>query len=319
MKVIDFHCDTLLKLYDNKIDNSLYKNNFTVDIERLLKGNYSAQFFAVFIDIKKYKDPLQTFLDINDMFSKEVLLNKDAISLATDYTSFIENHSANKLSAFLTIEEGQVLMGEINNLDVIYNKGVRLLTLTWNYKNDLGYPNFDFKYKDKGLTPFGKDVVERMKELKMIVDVSHLSDGGFFDVCDILKSPFVASHSNARAITNHPRNLTDIMIKTLGNLGGVTGINFCNKFLGQSTVSKIEDMIEHIKHIVNVGGIEVLSIGSDFDGIDNEVEIKDCSYLDMLYLSLKKAGFKEEQIEKIFYKNAIRVIKDTLGVSGNEF
>ncbi|MPM36139.1 hypothetical protein SDC9_82734 [bioreactor metagenome] len=151
-----------------------------------------------------------------------------------------------------------------------------------------------------------------MNELGMIIDVSHLNDGGFYDVSRNSKKPFIASHSNARNVTGASRNLTDDMIKVLGNHGGITGINFCKFFLGESKISKVDDIIKHIKHIVNVGGIDVVAMGSDFDGIPDDLEMKDISQMYMLQDALLKSGFNEDEIEKMMYKNALRVIKDVL-------
>lgn len=151
-----------------------------------------------------------------------------------------------------------------------------------------------------------------MNKLGIVIDVSHLSDGGFLDVLRYSKKPFVASHSNSRFVTNHSRNLTDDMIKAISNKGGILGINFCSSFLGTSKIAKINDMIKHIKHIKHVGGVECISLGSDFDGIENEVEIKNIGEIQKLYDALKINGFTYNEIEKIFYKNAERIIKDIL-------
>ena len=204
------------------------------------------------------------------------------------------------------------LNGSLYNLRNFYRLGVRLITLTWNFPNEIGYPNCKPEFVYRGLTSFGQEVVREMNNLSMIIDVSHLSDKGFYDVSSISKNPFVASHSNSRSITNHPRNLTDEMIKILAEKGGVTGINFEKSFLGENIPAKVSDMILHIKHIRDVGGIDVIGIGSDFDGIALQSEISDIAEMDKLVHELNKNGFSDDEIEKIFYKNILRVIKDTL-------
>lgn len=310
MKVIDFHCDTISKLMDNRGISELKSNNFSIDIEKLKNGDNLAQFFALFLNLKHVKDPLEYCLSMLDKFYMEMEKNEDSIALVKSYDELINNKKKNKLSAFLTIEEGGVLKGELYNLRNFYRLGVRLITLTWNYPNEIGFPNSKKEYMGKGLTNFGYEVIEEMNRLNMIIDVSHLSDKGFYDVLKLSKKPFIASHSNSRFITDHPRNLTDSMIKDLSNIGGIMGINFYNRFLGESDISKIDDMLLHMKHIYNVGGIDVIALGSDFDGIECEVEMKDTSEMYKLQDKLKKSGFSEDNIEKIFYKNALRIIKD---------
>ena len=165
----------------------------------------------------------------------------------------------------------------------------------------------------KGLKPFGKEIVEAMGAKGMIVDVSHLSDGGFYDVAGLLKGPFVASHSNSRSLCPHPRNLTDDMLRILGEHGGLAGLNFCPRFLRpDQNASEIDDMVRHIRHMVNEAGLEAVGLGSDLDGISGDLEISNIRQIPLLERALKKSGFPESAIEKIFWKNALRLLRDTL-------
>ncbi|HGG0415424.1 TPA: dipeptidase [Clostridium sporogenes] len=322
MNFIDMHCDTVYALINKKPcsnknitisrDETLYKNSLSVDIKKLKACNSLAQFFALFIDITETNSPLKTALNMLDFFHNELEKYAKYIALAKNYEDINRNLLSSKISAFLTIEEGAALEGSLYNLRNFYRLGVRLITLTWNFPNEIGFPNCNKEFMSNGLTPFGLEVIEEMNNLKMIIDVSHLSDGGFYDVVKHSKSPFVASHSDARAITAHPRNLTDHMIKLLSNNGGVMGINFEKAFLGKNEEGKISEMIAHIKHIKNVGGIDVLCIGSDFDGIETPSEIKSSDEIYKLINALKKEGFHENEIEQILYKNALRIIKETL-------
>ena len=247
---------------------------FRSDLEKLRKGNALAQFFALYIDLMDKRDPLEMCLEMLDRFYQEIESNQEDIALARNYNELISNQQQGKISAFLTIEEGGALKGELQNLRNFYRLGVRLITLTWNFPNEIGFPNLNLEFSHRGLTPFGRELVDEMNRLGMLVDVSHLSDQGFEDVAQISSQPFVASHSNARTIRNHTRNLTDDMIKTLANRGGVMGINFAGMFLGNSDLSRVEDMVRHINHIKKVGGIDVISLGSDFDGISPPLEIE---------------------------------------------
>lgn len=311
MKVIDYHCDTIALIMEK--GNSCLKNNdFSVDVEKLIKGNYKAQFFAMFVYMENEEDPKEKCINMINRFYYEINENNDYISIAKNYGDMLNNSMKNKISAFLTIEEGGTLKGDINNLRYYYDLGVRLITLTWNFHNEIGFPGCKEEFEGCGLTSFGMDVVREMNRLGMIVDVAHLSDRGFYDVADISKKPFVASHSNAREVCKVSRNLSDDMIKILSEKGGTMGINFASCFLGENKISLINDMVRHIKHIRNVGGIDVISIGTDFDGIKGKLEISNAGEISKLEQALEKEGFTIGEIEKIFYKNAERVIKDVM-------
>ena len=245
----------------------------------------------------------------------------------------------------LTVEEGAVCKGELAKLHQLYDMGVRMMTLTWNYPNELGYPNLDsvkgkevhkrcseadagnaqqifedyFYMPDavNGLTECGREFVSAMERLGMIVDVSHLSDAGFYDVLECTKKPFVASHSNARRVCRCVRNLSNDMIVKLAERGGCTGLNFCADFLeempvGQENPGTIEAVVRHAKHIVNLGGIEVLGLGSDFDGIETHKELPGVQSMGLLWEALHKAGFTQSELDKIFYQNVLRVYKECL-------
>lgn len=311
MNFIDLHCDTALKLLSDK-DAKLRENQFSVDIMKLKAGKAKAQFFALFLEKDQCGDLKNECIDMYKRLVSELDENQSDIVLVRNYDQYLTSQSENKLGAFITIEEGGAIAGDINNLQEFYDMGIRLITLTWNFENEIGYPHCKKEYADKGLKPFGIEVVKKMNDIGMIIDVSHLSDGGFFDVAKYSTKPFVASHSNSRAIRNHTRNLTDEMIKILSTAGGVMGINFCSGFVGKSKTTKIEDMVDHIKHIRQVGGIDCIALGSDFDGIENEVEIKDASEMGKLADSLQKNNFSYDDVEKIFYKNAERIIREVL-------
>lgn len=315
MEFIDFHCDTAsLMLKENK---KLFQNDLKVDIKKLKDGDALAQFFALFINKEYTQDTYGYCKKMLQNLKREIEENSNDIMLCKNILDLDVANKKDKIGAFITIEEGDAIKGKIENLREFKKEGVSLITLTWNYINDLGYPNYEFKYKDKGLTKKGIEVVEEMNTLGMLIDVSHLSDGGFYDVIKYSKDPIIASHSNSRLQTAHSRNLTDEMIKLLAENGGLTGINFCNAFLKEegeydSDLASINNMVRHIKHIRNIGGIDIIGLGSDFDGIENEVEINDSSKMGLLLKALEKEGFKENEIEKIYYKNAKRLISDVL-------
>lgn len=164
-----------------------------------------------------------------------------------------------------------------------------------------------------GLTEFGRQAVEAMQDAGIVVDVSHLSDGGFWDVLEVSRRPVVASHSNARAVCGHSRNLSDDMIRALANRGGASGINLSPEMLCASgDKSRISDMVRHTLHFINVGGEDFPMIGTDFDGVHGELEIASCAQMPKFFEALEKTGLTAAQIEKLAYGNALRVIREAM-------
>ena len=311
--ILDFHCDTASEILDGR---TLFKNNGMLSIQKLQEGGIFCQFFAMYIKMADFSSPSLGFEHLHliyNNFIKEINENDAHISLAGNAKDIYAARDAGKIAAVLTLEEGAVLDGKPERLDELYAMGVRLITISWNHENCIGYPHSpEPEQMKKGLKPFGLDTVKRMEELGILIDVSHLSDGGFWDVARICKKPFVASHSNARSLQGHTRNLTDDMLKALANAGGITGINFVPKFLGSDGKGSIEQMLSHIKHIHKVAGLDVLALGSDFDGFEGSCELVDCSRFPLLTDAISKAGYSDDEIEKICWKNAMRVIEQVL-------
>jgi len=219
-------------------------------------------------------------------------------------------YKTGKIGALMSIEEGGVLGGDLNKLKQAYQDGVRLITLTWNYPNGLGEPHCGEQHKK--LTSKGVEFVEAMQELGIIVDCSHLNDAGTEQLGDILEVPFIASHSNAREVRAHMRNLPDNLIRLIANKGGIIGLNFAQNFLGTSPISRIEDIVKHGLYLIDKGGEDVVALGTDFDGIPPDTEIADMSQMSRLYDAFKEAGLSVEQCEKLFWKNADRLLKEIL-------
>lgn len=314
MNYIDMHCDTITRLFHD--GKHLYDNDMHVSIKKLLSSNYALQCFAMFVYLKESEDPFSTCNKYIDFYQKEIKANENYISPVYNYQQLVDNMNNGRLSSLLTIEEGAVIKGDLDNLIHFYNRGVRMMTLTWNFENEIGYPNqmsqvpFSINTED-GLKPFGKEVVKKMNELGMIVDVSHGSDKLFYDVIDISDKPIVASHSDSRYVCDVPRNMTDEMIKTLAAHNGIMGINFCSSFIGKDpNINQIPQIIEHIKHIANVGGIDCIALGSDFDGIQTPNGMSDCTKMDTLFSELAKSGFSKQDIDKISYGNFLRIFKE---------
>lgn len=320
MKILDLHCDTISVIHNNK-GFSLNNPCLQVSVDKLKKGNYIMQCFAMFIPYT-LENPLEECIQMTDTFYKQLELYPD-IEIVRSYSDIVKNDKNNKISALLTIEEGGVTKGNLSYLRTFYRLGVRMICLNWNFVNGVGYPNIIKGMNSdplepnttQGLTDYGKSMVVEMQKLGMIVDVSHLSDKGFWDVLALAKKPIVASHSNCRAVCKHVRNLTDEMIIALKENGGVMGMNFCADFLSDSIEigkNTIDCVLRHIWHIKKLVGVDVIALGSDFDGIDPDIELKGADLMPMLVHAMKDSGLTEEEIEKITYKNALRVIQANL-------
>lgn len=315
-KLIDLHCDTLSRLTEVQEDVNLQKNTFCVDVEKLKKAGSAVQFFACFIYVKdrEWDGGFENALRMIERMRREEVQCQDLLTVQS-WKEIKEQEKNGKISAFLTLEEGGVLNGSLSRLETLYEKGIRLITLTWNYENCLGWPNSrDPEVMQKGLKEFGKKTVEHMNDLGMIVDVSHLSDGGFWDCIRLSKKPVVASHSNARTLCQNPRNLTDEMIRALGETGGVAGLNFYPAFLREAAEADITDIARHALHMIRTGGEESVAIGTDFDGFDMPVVpwIRNIAEVDLVWESMKKYGITERQLDKIWYENAARVLESIL-------
>lgn len=308
--MIDLHCDTIMQLLDHPDSGDLYRNTWKIDIEKLQKAHSKVQDFALFINLGKTNDPYGRYEEMRNLCTTQIHLYGEHIQHVLSYQDVKSVYESGKIGALMSIEEGGVLGGDLDKLKQAYQDGVRLITLTWNYPNGLGEPHCGEQHKK--LTPKGIEFVEVMQDLGIIVDCSHLNDAGTEQLGDILDVPFVASHSNAREVTAHTRNLPDNLIKLIANKGGVIGLNFAQSFLGTSPVSRIEDIVKHGLYLINKGGEDVVALGTDFDGIKPNTEIKDASEMYRLYDAFKEAGLSVEQCEKLFWKNADRLLKEIL-------
>lgn len=309
MNYIDLHADTIYAMKKNHFTN-LKNCNCQINLDKLIESNCMLQCFAMFIHLGKTSRPLEACLELIDCYYQELDKNKDVVAPVFLYSDFLKNQKNHQLSSLLTIEEGEATLGNISHLRNFYRLGVRMMTLTWNFENSLGYPHSE---STMGLKESGKEIIKEMNRLGMIIDVSHLSDQGFYDVLDISTKPVVASHSNARSVCNHSRNLTDDMILKLSKNGGVMGINFYPFFLDKEDGEKtLKYTIKHMLYVKKLAGVDVLALGTDYDGMDEEIELKDASFMQRLFKGMRDAGFTEEEIKKIAYQNFLRVLEANL-------
>ncbi len=305
---IDMHCDSLLRTIEQGCE-SLYNGEGMQSIQKMVEAGQMCQFFAIFFS-PSVSEEEEYFKKLRGNLLEQVEIYEKQIAFAYDAEGVKENWNAGRASAVLTIEDGRIVRGEMNKLYKLYEEGVRGITLTWNYSNCFGYPNSEKVLEmQKGLTDFGKEAVEEMNRLGMLIDVSHLSDGGFLDVANISKRPFIASHSNCRALVNHPRNLSDDMIRLLSEKGGVVGINCYPVFAGGR---RVENLASHVMHLIQVGGEDCIGIGTDFDGFEGIYCINCPKKMELLFRTLQKRGLSERQLEKLSSKNVLRVMREVL-------
>ncbi len=324
MRIVDLHCDTIMGFYEGKHLKEM--DGWHISLDKLKAGGCLAQCFAIYVPSNSSAawhgitdTPEEYFDKAYAAYLREMELCKDDIRPAFCVGDVLDNEKAGFMSSILTVEDSVTLRGRIEELDEYYKKGVRMATLTWNFENSLGYPqNADPELHKLGLKPFGIEAVKRMNELGIAVDVSHLSEGGFWDVVKYSSKPIVASHSCCRGIRDISRNLTDEQIKAIAESGGVIGINFANDFLRDvvdrktDKLSYMSDVVKHLRRMADLGGVECLALGSDYDGIGSVLEWKDYAGYPRLIEEIAKE-FGEDVTELICNGNALRAFKDTIG------
>ncbi|MCQ4727291.1 dipeptidase [Anaerotignum faecicola] len=303
LSLFDSHCDTVCKAYESNME--LFENNLHIDLKRMRQFNSMVQIFAVWLDKKYLCDAFNETNRRLDFYYEQVKRNENIISHCNKYSDIIECRKNGKIGGILSLEGGEAIEGSLEKLRFFYNRGVRAMTLTWNYKNEIGC---GAGVKSGGISEFGFETIKEMEKLGMIIDVSHLNDDSFWDVAKFASRPFIASHSNSRKKTNVKRNLTDAQLKAVANSGGAVGINLCPVFLSRKPRAAINDVLIHIEHMVKVFGVDYIGFGCDFDGIDDTpAGIDDISCLKSLFESIEKR-FGETAAEKICYKNFMRVL-----------
>lgn len=330
-RVVDMHCDTIPAMYDRKNEGqvtSLAKNDLHIDLQKMKEGHYGCQCFSLFTYLQGILEkgiaPFDHVTSLAKFWQEEIGKYPEQIRQVFSYQDILENEKAGRISAVMTVEEGAVYEGKLENLYHMYDMGVRMSTLTWNFENELAYPNPKGQKGQppmpdtmNGLKKTGIAFVEEMERLGILVDISHLNDAGIWDVFEYVKGPVIASHSNARALCPSLRNLSDAMIRTIGEKGGVIGVNFFAGFLHRPEVMKekglhatADDFVRHMQYLKNVGGIDCVGLGSDFDGISGTLEVSHAGKMDILADAMSKGGFSTREIEKIMGENVLRVFRE---------
>lgn len=315
MFICDCHCDTLTELYNKNA--SLYENEQHFDIKRQIALGGGLQFCAIYVptEVFRYQGGLRYTLCLLDKYNQEIKkLHENGIDVLQVRTAEdAGNVLKHKAATLLAIEEGGAIDGSLEALRCLYELGVRAMTLTWSNRNDIA-DGINEEATGSGLTLFGKQVVAEMNRLGMLVDVSHISTAGFWSVIETSTKPVIATHSNAKSLCSHPRNLNDEQIKALAQNGGLAGITFAGQFLEEDWRNAcIESVHKHIDYMLNlIGNDDHIGFGSDFDGIShppyNIQGVQDYKPL-IEYLS---KYYSDETINKITHQNVINLLQKVL-------
>lgn len=315
MFICDCHCDTLTELYNKNA--SLYENEQHFDIKRQIALGGGLQFCAIYVptEVFRYQGGLRYTLCLLDKYNQEIKkLHENGIDVLQVRTAEdADNVLKHKAATLLAIEEGGAIDGSLEALRCLYELGVRAMTLTWSNRNDIA-DGINEEATGSGLTLFGKQVVAEMNRLGMLVDVSHISTAGFWSVIETSTKPIIATHSNAKSLCAHPRNLNDEQIKALAQNGGLAGITFAGQFLEEDWRNAcIESVYKHIDYMLNlIGNDDHIGFGSDFDGIShppyNIQGVQDYKPL-IEYLS---KYYSDETINKITHQNVINLLQKVL-------
>ncbi|CAM3931858.1 dipeptidase [Paenibacillus alkaliterrae] len=310
MKIVDFHCDALCKLL---LDKELtFKDSkpgiLDVTYERLKAAGTVLQTFAIYIP-QSLNGRLEPILESLDRFHQLVLTCEDMAFVKTskDLEACLKQ---GKIGALLSLEGVDGIQGQIYMLRILYQLGLRAAGLTWNHANWAA--DGAMEQRGGGLTEKGRRFVEECNNLGILLDVSHLSEQAFWDVAEQSSKPIVASHSNAKAICDHPRNLTDEQIKRIIAMKGMIGITFVPWFVSKEDIVTVDDLIRHIEYICELGGEAHIMLGSDFDGIDRYISgLTQPMELPVLRDALLKR-YSAQQTEQIMSANALRFLDQHL-------
>ena len=326
--VIDSHCDTPMffhypqvnivendKLWVDPADFGekdeqplLYE--IKVDARKMRQGRVDAVFMVAYIPQSTPADETYGKADrlLNTIIT-QAKGNGNRISIATSYAELCNNKRNGIPTVFLGIENGCALAGNIDNIDYFYRLGVRYITLCHNGDNLLCDSAMQSLDTHNGLSEFGRQVVLKMNAVGMMVDVSHVGEKSFWDTVALSTKPIIASHSCCKALRNHPRNLTDEQIRAIARSGGVVQICMYKHFLSDTDVATVADAVRHIKHVVELVGVDYVGIGSDFDGGGEIAGATSENQLINITKALIKEGFDDDEISKILGGNLLRVFR----------
>lgn len=298
MRIIDLHCDTLTEC--EKLGLTLFNDHTQLGFGRVGKDGWCQAAAVFMLDDLRGAAAVEYFDRVYAFWLNQLEGWKGSLAEAEQpERDCMADPDCPAL--FLTVEGGSVLAGDLDRVKLLAQRRVRMLTLTWNGANELG----GGQAEDIGLTSFGCQVIPQLERHDIIVDVSHLGDKGFWQVAELAKRPFAASHSNSRTVCPHPRNLTDDQFRAIVKVGGIVGLNFCEYFISDlGPTQPVECLLAHIDHFVSLGGADHIALGSDFDGAPLPVWLDRSEKLDSAIALMIKSGLEPALAEKICYQNA---------------
>jgi membrane dipeptidase len=307
--VVDLHNDIMLDVQSGKRDITRQTPVGHSDLPRFREGGVDVQVFALFVHPSEADRGRQRVSALLDAFDHLAASNRSVLAAVTSVGEIRQLHGTGRLAVVLAVENASALEGDPAYVNVLFGRGVRMMGLTWNNSN--GLADGALESAQGGLTPVGRAVLQRMQEVGMIVDVSHLSEKSFWDVLGATHGPIVATHSNAAGLTSHARNLTDEQLRAIAARGGVVGVNFVPAFLGGASLAQV---LEHITYLVSLMGADGVALGSDFDGFTGRVNgLEDVSKLPALTAALSDRDYEPEMIRKTLGENALRVFAEVWG------
>ena len=304
---IDLHCDTLTRGRNRTAGVPTLDNPaFHLSLSKVPAGTRWVQCFAIFVpDTYRGQAAVGFFDQYAASFHAQMEQNKNRVAACSCFSDLENALTAGKFAAVLTVEGGAVLAGQLERVEVIRTAGVRMLTLTWNGPNELGSGHDT----SAGLTPFGREAVAELERQGILVDVSHLNDRGFEDLLSVAKKPFVASHSNARSVCGHRRNLPDAFIREITDRGGLIGLNYSKDFLSDSGRGNLDDLYRHVCRFLELDAGACLALGSDFDGTDIHPDLDSVEKSLSIYGYLTQHGIPADTADGILFGNAWRFFK----------
>lgn len=308
MNYFDLHCDTITECYNQGV--SLWDNTLQLCINRGKAINSWIQVYAIWMDDVLTDEAAYTYFNkVYTYFRNEVAQHPEKMTFCTSSEMAKNALNEGKKSSFLAIEGSRALGKKLDRVQEFYDKGVRLMTLTWNGRTAVA--DGCMEEAGMGLTTFGKEVVNKMNEVGILIDVSHLAEKGFWEVVASSEMPFVATHSNSKTICNHPRNLTDEQFRVMIERKCLVGMNFYPLFINGTYEADIEALFSHIDEFIALGGEDIIAMGSDFDGAKMPRNIKGIEDIPYLYeLLVKKYG--KERADKFYFENAYNFFEKNL-------